>query len=150
MYKLSIVLQNRMTIFKQNRLNTMSASIQDSLRKPRFLANQASNSFNVLINHAPTMSILSGSFCDILFHELERQMVLMSYVNNALLSKYCFIHYWVPHPPTNLQFHAHLDHIVLGRVVLVAVGEHEPHISCKPIGILVFPIVHLFLKGHTT
>ena len=48
---------------------------------------------------------------------------------------------------TDLQFHAHLDNIMLRWVVLVAVGEHEAHISCEAVGVPVLPPVQLFLRG---
>lgn len=54
-----------------------------------------------------------------------------------------------PHPP-HLQFQAHLDDIMIRRVVLVAVSEHQTDISLKFLRIAVLSILHLFLSKEET
>ena len=53
------------------------------------------------------------------------------------------MHPWSPAP--YLNFHTHLDDIMLRGVVLVAVSEHQPHISGKLRSAVVLTILKLFL-----
>ena len=46
----------------------------------------------------------------------------------------------------DLQFPAHFDDVVFRRVVLVAVGEHQPHVHGKLVGVLILAFVKLFLE----
>ncbi len=48
---------------------------------------------------------------------------------------------WDPY----LDFHTHLDDIMLGRVVLVAVGEHQSYVGSKFRSTMVFTILEPFL-----
>ena len=55
-------------------------------------------------------------------------------------------HPCIPDPqPPYLDFHTHLNDIMLRGVVLVAVGEHQPHISGKLRSTVVLTILKLFL-----
>lgn len=45
-----------------------------------------------------------------------------------------------------LEFSGHGHHIMIRGVVLVAVGEHQSHISRELLGVVIFSAVHLPLK----
>ena len=47
---------------------------------------------------------------------------------------------------TDLQLAGHPHNVVVGGVVLVAVGEHESDVSSKLLGVPVLPAVHLPLR----
>ena len=70
------------------------------------------------------------------------------YPNNlaANFKLYQIKHIPPPHTHTHLQFSAHLYHIVLWGVVLVAVSEHHSDIRCELTPTHVLPSIHLFLQ----
>lgn len=45
-----------------------------------------------------------------------------------------------------LQLPCHRHHLVIGGVVLVAVGKHQSHVGCKFLSISVFPVLQFRLE----
>lgn len=48
-----------------------------------------------------------------------------------------------------LQIARHANHIMVWRIVLVTVGEHQPHVCSKLLSISVLSAVHFFLLEKT-
>lgn len=48
-----------------------------------------------------------------------------------------------------LQIARHANHIMVGGIVLITVGEHQPHVCSKLLSVSVLSAVHFFLLEKT-